>query len=187
MLVIDDDPLFRSLLVTVLRRDYLVSVATEGADGFRKAIEHPPDLAVIDLQMAGWDGLQTLKAIRSDAALTRVRTVILTSDASRETVLAAIRAGADDYIIKTSFSREEFLQKIERLVPRLDAVSALASEKAWRRHAPAEPNFHGPSSAAWNSGSSADDATAIPVGAAATAAPDAALSTHLQELIDNWE
>ncbi len=41
--------------------------------------------------------------------------MVLTSDSSRETVLAAINAGADDYTIKTAFSRDEFRQKLDRL------------------------------------------------------------------------
>ncbi len=117
ILVIDDDPLFRSLIVSLLRKEYLVSVASEGSEGFYKALEHPPDAAVVDIQMPGWDGLKTLKAFRSHPALQNVKIMILTSDASKETVLAAIHGGANDYIIKTSFSKEEFYQKLSKLLP----------------------------------------------------------------------
>jgi CheY-like chemotaxis protein len=117
LLVMDDDPLFRSLLISFLRRDYLVSVASNGSEGFYKAEEHTPDAAIIDIQMPGWDGLQTLKAFRSCPSLAKVPVVILTSDASRETVMAAIQAGAQDYIIKTGFTKEELLKKLERLFP----------------------------------------------------------------------
>lgn len=117
ILVIDDDPLFRSLIVSLLRKEYLVSVASEGSEGFYKALEHPPDAAVVDIQMPGWDGLKTLKAFRSHPALQNVKIVILTSDASKETVLAAIHGGANDYIIKTSFAKEEFYQKLSKLLP----------------------------------------------------------------------
>jgi len=120
VLVIDDDPLFRNLVVSILRRDFFVSVASDGADGFQKAIEYPPDVAVIDIQMPGWDGLKTLKAFRNNSALSRVGIMILTSDASRDTVLAAIQAGANDYVIKTTFSRVEFLEKLERLRTRAE-------------------------------------------------------------------
>ena len=102
ILVVDDDPLFRSLMVSVLRHDFAVTVASDGADGFYRALDQVPDAAVLDIQMPGWDGIKTLKAFRSHPALARVKVIVLTSDASRETVLAAIRAGADDYIIKTA-------------------------------------------------------------------------------------
>ena len=61
ILVIDDDPMFRSLLVSLLRKDYLVSVAADGESGFAKAREHRPDLVIIDHQMPGWNGVKTLK------------------------------------------------------------------------------------------------------------------------------
>ncbi|MCA9041975.1 MAG: response regulator transcription factor, partial [Planctomycetaceae bacterium] len=116
VLIIDDDPLFRSLLVSLLRKDYLVSVASDGADGFYKAVEYPPDIAIVDIQMPQWDGIQTLKAFRGHSALQNTKVIMLTSDASRETVLSAIKGGANDYVIKTSFSKEELRQKIHRLV-----------------------------------------------------------------------
>lgn len=116
ILVIDDDPLFRSLILALLRKDYIVSVAGEGAEGYHKAVEHAPDLAVIDVQMPGWDGLKTLRAFRGHPSLVDVPVVMLTGDASRETVVAAVQAGADDYVIKTTFQKQEFLQKLERLL-----------------------------------------------------------------------
>ena len=116
ILVVDDDPLFRSLMVSVLRHDFAVTVASDGADGFYRALDHVPDAAVLDIQMPGWDGIKTLKAFRSHPSLARVKVIVLTSDASRETVLAAIQAGADDYIIKTAFSRDDFRQKLDNLL-----------------------------------------------------------------------
>jgi CheY-like chemotaxis protein len=117
VLVVDDDPLFRNLVTTLLRKDYFVAVANDGYEGFFAALEHPPDVAVIDVQMPGWDGLSTLRAFRNHPQLKDVKVMMLTSDASRETVLAAIREGANDYLIKTSFSRDELLQKLTRLLP----------------------------------------------------------------------
>ncbi len=114
VLVIDDDPLFRNLMVSFLRREYFVSVASDGSEGFHKALEYPPDIAIVDVQMAVWDGLQTLKAFRSHPTLAQTKIIMLTSDASKETVIAAIQGGANDYIIKTSFSKSEFLEKVRR-------------------------------------------------------------------------
>jgi DNA-binding response OmpR family regulator len=116
ILVIDDDPLFRSLITSMLRRDYFVSVAGDGSEGYYKALEHPPQLAIIDVQMPGWDGLRTLQAMRAHQALAKVPVMMLTSDASRQTVLASIQSGANDYVIKTTLSRDELLKKARRLV-----------------------------------------------------------------------
>ena len=116
VLVIDDDPLFRNLMVSFLRREYIVSVASDGSEGFYKALEYPPDIAIVDVQMEVWDGLQTLKAFRSHPMLNQTKIIMLTSDASKETVIAAIQGGANDYIIKTSFSKDELLEKVRKYV-----------------------------------------------------------------------
>ena len=125
VLVVDDDPLFRSLMVGVLRRDFQVTVACDGADGFYRALDNKPDVTVLDLQMPGWDGLKTLRAFRAHPTLSDVKVMVLTSDSSRETVLAAIHAGADDYTIKTAFSRDEFRQKLERLFRQARTTDAI--------------------------------------------------------------
>ncbi|QGQ21545.1 response regulator [Gimesia benthica] len=114
ILVIDDDPLFRNLMVSFLRREYFVSVASDGSEGFYKALEYPPDIAIVDVQMPVWDGLQTLKAFRSHPTLCKTKIIMLTSDASKGTVVAAIQGGANDYIIKTSFSKTELLDKVRK-------------------------------------------------------------------------
>jgi CheY-like chemotaxis protein len=117
ILVIDDDPLIRSLMASLLRKEYLVSLASEGSEGYYKALEHVPDLVLIDVQMPGWDGLRTLRAFRSHPSLSSCIAVMLTVDASKGTVLAAIDMGASDYIIKSALKREEFLWKIRRHLP----------------------------------------------------------------------
>ena len=127
ILVIDDDPLFRSLIVSLLRKDFMVSVASEGSEGFYKALEHPPDLAVVDIKMPGWDGLKTLKAFRNHPSLSHVKIVILISDTSQETVLSAIHGGVNDYVIKSSFSKEEFYRKLEKLLTTFTLPSGDAS------------------------------------------------------------
>ncbi len=171
VMVIEDDPLFRSLIVSMIRQDYIVSVASDGSEGFYKALEFPPTVAIIDVQMPVWNGLKTLKAFRSHAALRHVKLVVLTADASKETVLAAIREGADDYLIKTSFSKEEFRSKLAKLTdpnhvqgrptrrsmpsPKSELVAKLESEKV-----PVEASVE------WNT----DD-----------------MQATLDEMIDDWE
>jgi CheY-like chemotaxis protein len=117
VLIIDDDPLIRTLLVSALRKDCLVGVAAEGSEGFAKALELKPDVAVIDVNMPGWDGLKTLEAFRAHPSLRETKIIMLTADSSKQTVMAAVRAGANDYLIKTSFSKTEFYRKLNQLVP----------------------------------------------------------------------
>jgi CheY-like chemotaxis protein len=117
VLIIDDDPLIRTLLVSTLRKECFVAVAAHGEEGFRKALSLTPHIAVIDVNMPGWDGLATLEAFRGHPRLRDVKIIMLTADSSKQTVLAAIRGGANDYLIKTTFSKSDFYKKLNRLVP----------------------------------------------------------------------
>lgn len=190
VLVIDDDASVRSLLVAVLKRNYRVIVANDGLSGFTKAKEIVPDVAVIDIQMPGWDGLQTLKAFRQEPSLARVRTIVLTSDASRETVLAAIQAGANDYMIKTAFSREEFDRKISRLLQSdsLSSIAILGNLSLQDRGSPSPtmpegisevPRPHQPLRTSEHAG----EKNSI----TSSASEPSAISSDLQEVLDSWE
>jgi two-component system chemotaxis response regulator CheY len=117
VLIVDDDSTTRRLLVTALRKECLVSVAQEGSEGYHKALIFTPDIVVIDVKMPGWDGIKTLEAFRAHPNLQDVKILMLTADASKETVLAALRGGAHEYLIKTSFSTTDFYKKLNRLVP----------------------------------------------------------------------
>ena len=126
VLVIDDDSSFRQLLAGLLKKQYEVTAASSGQEGYQLAMDRPPHVALIDIQMPGWDGLETLRRFREHPDLARIKTAMLTGDASRNTVVSAIRAGADEYLVKTNFSKDELLSKLKTLV----AKSPFGSQEA---------------------------------------------------------
>jgi CheY-like chemotaxis protein len=168
ILVIDDDPLFRSLIVSLLRKDYMVAVASDGLEGFHKALEIPPDIAIVDIQMTGWDGLRTLDAFRKHPSLADVKIVMLTADATRETVLAAIQGCANDYVIKSSFSKEAFLEKVARFAQQANSAKPPAP------HLPI---------------SLSDSPTSVPAMSvpATVTTPPPGDESLLQDMMDDWE
>jgi two-component system nitrate/nitrite response regulator NarL len=102
VLVIDDHPLFRKGVADLLDMDpalNLVGEAADGASGLRLARELAPDLILLDLNMKGMDGIETLRRLRADEGLD-ARIVMLTVSDGEEDVLAALRAGADGYLLK---------------------------------------------------------------------------------------
>lgn len=127
ILVIDDDPLFRSLLTSMLCQEFSVSTASDGAEGYYKALEQPPDLTIVDIKMPGWDGLRTLKAFRAHHLLATRPIMMLTGDASRPSIQAALEAGANDYVIKTTLSREILIRKVHRQLGEPDVDSDVDS------------------------------------------------------------
>ena len=118
VLVVDDHPPFRELVCLMLRREFIVWPASDGLQAHAKAKQSPPDAVVLDMQMPGWDGFQTLRAFRETDELKHVPIIMLTGDASRETVMRAIEAGVDDYVLKAGFCAIEMTRRILRLIER---------------------------------------------------------------------
>ncbi|HEC16310.1 MAG TPA: two-component system response regulator NarL [Sedimenticola sp.] len=101
MIVIDDHPLFRKGVADLLTLDdslTLVGDASSGQEGLKLAAEKNPDLILLDLHMKGMDGLETLKAMKELDIDSRV--IILTVSDAEEDVVAALRLGADGYLLK---------------------------------------------------------------------------------------
>lgn len=101
VLVADDDP--GSLLVAkaaVDRSGYDCLTAKDGDEAWAIFLEHRPDVVVTDWMMPGLDGLALCRAIRAQAADLYTYIVLLTSQGSRDDVLAGLEAGADDYVTK---------------------------------------------------------------------------------------
>lgn len=193
VLIIDDDPLIRTLLVSALRKDCRVAVAAEGSEGFAKALEIKPDIAVIDVNMPGWDGLKTLEAFRAHPSLRQTKIIMLTADASKQTVMAAVRAGANDYLIKTSFSKADFYRKLNQLVPGTIPHAAGAADPRGAAIGPASTRA---SDSSGNASSSRpphvavarDSDTAHSEPALRQATPSHAENDpRLQVMIDGWE
>ncbi|MFZ0788648.1 MAG: two-component system response regulator NarL [Chromatiaceae bacterium] len=114
VIVIDDHPLFRkgvADLIDMAPGLELVGEAADGETGLRVALDAGPDLVLLDLNMKGLDGIGTLRRLRElDQDL---RVVMLTVSDSEEDVVAALRAGADGYLLK-DMEPEDILEALER-------------------------------------------------------------------------
>lgn len=101
VLVADDDP--GSLMVAraaVERSGHHCLTAADGDEAWALYLEHQPDVVVTDWMMPGMDGLALCRAIRARTADLYTYIVMLTSQGSRDDVLAGLEAGADDYVTK---------------------------------------------------------------------------------------
>ena len=101
VLIVDDHPLFRRGLVQLLRTIpafVLVGEAGSGAEGLALARELRPDLILLDLNMRDGDGLDMLRGLRT--ARSKARVVMVTVSDSGEDEVAALRGGAEGYLLK---------------------------------------------------------------------------------------
>ena len=121
VLVIDDEEIMREILETLLTREgYDVRVASSGAEGLELARALPFDAALVDIMMPDMDGIATLdelKRLDEDLAV-----IIITAYASIENAIAAMKAGAFDYITKP-FKNEEVLVVIRNALERRRLVN----------------------------------------------------------------
>ena len=101
VLLIDDHPLMRRGIKQLVELDENFEVIGDvgnGNDGITVALEKEPDLIVLDLNMKGLSGLDTLKALRTEGVDARI--VILTVSDAKNDIFALIDAGADGYLLK---------------------------------------------------------------------------------------
>ncbi|HEX9094154.1 MAG TPA: response regulator transcription factor [Coriobacteriia bacterium] len=125
ILVIDDEEQIRRALKSILgARDYQVDLATTGEEGLEAAVDHQPDLVVLDLSLPGKSGLEVCRELRQ--WLTVPILVLSVRDADDDKI-AALDLGADDYITKP-FSAGELLARIRALLRRTAGAEPSPSE-----------------------------------------------------------
>lgn len=112
VLVVDDHPLFRKGVVQLLAMEPSIEVVGEagnGAQAIALVQRHEPDLILLDLNLKAESGLDILAAIKADDPSRRV--VMLTVSDAAEDLIAAIRAGADGYLLKDT-EPEQLLDRV---------------------------------------------------------------------------
>ncbi|SFE73732.1 response regulator transcription factor [Blastococcus tunisiensis] len=98
LLVIEDDERIRSSLIRALReRGHAVSSAATALAGLRQAVDERPDLVVLDLGLPDLDGRELLRMLR---AVSSVPVIVATARDDDGSVVQALDAGADDYVVK---------------------------------------------------------------------------------------
>lgn len=125
ILVIDDDRKITDMLRRGLGYEgYHVDTGHSGVGGLELAREHTPDLVILDIMMAGMDGLEVCRKIRAES---KVPILMLTArDAVADRVLG-LETGADDYLVKP-FAFEELLARIRAILRRGHVASAEVME-----------------------------------------------------------
>lgn len=104
VLLVDDDLELVDLLKTYLEGDgFRVSVAYDGETAIRSLNLTPPDIAVVDVMMPGYSGIEVLRRIRSGSSLP---VLMLTGKGDEESRILGLELGADDYVAKPCTPRE---------------------------------------------------------------------------------
>jgi two-component system nitrate/nitrite response regulator NarL len=131
VLVIDDHPLFRRgvcQLMALGRGFEVVGEASSGHEGVLLAARLQPDLVLLDLNMEEMNGIEVLRSLRAEGCSARV--VVLTVSDEHADLIAALRSGADGYLLKDT-EPEDLLQQLQQIMEgRLVLTERLAEHLA---------------------------------------------------------
>ncbi|MBW7983515.1 nitrate/nitrite response regulator protein NarP [Enterobacillus tribolii] len=138
-MIVDDHPLMRRGVRQLLELDpafTVVAEASSGSEAIALAGRLHPDLILLDLNMKGLSGLDTLKALRNEGVDARI--IVLTVSDARSDVYALIDAGADGYLLKDS-EPEILLAQIRQAAQGKSVFSDVISEYLASRNEQTDP------------------------------------------------
>ncbi|HEY1317909.1 MAG TPA: response regulator transcription factor [Gaiella sp.] len=125
ILVVDDEPIVREVVVRYLEREGFATLEAADGDRAREHLEREsPDLVVLDVMLPGTDGLELCRRIRSSSELP---VILLTARGEEADRIVGLELGADDYVTKP-FSPRELAARV-RTVLRRARVGAPSSER----------------------------------------------------------
>lgn len=120
ILVVDDFSTMRRIVKNVLKQLGFENVdeAEDGAQAFSKLQAGGFGMVVADWNMPNMDGFELLRNVRNDPALKEMPFLMVTAEAEKDKVIAAIQAGVNNYIVKP-FTAEVFKEKMDKIFEKL--------------------------------------------------------------------
>ena len=116
ILIVDDEPnIVQTLQDRLEMNDFDVVTACNGKEGLDQAIQHVPDIILLDVIMPVMDGLEMLEAVRKEPSCDNTSVVMLTARSQTQDIARANACGIEDYIVKP-FDLSELLEKIECII-----------------------------------------------------------------------
>jgi two-component system KDP operon response regulator KdpE len=116
VLVVDDEaPILRALTANLRARKYEWDAAATGEDALRLAAAHHPDAVVLDLGLPGMSGIEVIRGLRG---WTAVPIIVLSARGAEHDKVAALDAGADDYVTKP-FGMDELFARLRAALRRV--------------------------------------------------------------------
>jgi two-component system KDP operon response regulator KdpE len=122
LLVDDDAPLLNALRIGLEAHGYELTTATDGAEAIAAVTKAPPDVMLLDLGLPRYSGIEVIEAVRS---WSRVPIIVLSARHQGPSKVAALDAGADDYVTKP-FGIDELLARVRAALRRAGGTDEVA-------------------------------------------------------------
>jgi DNA-binding response OmpR family regulator len=115
ILVVEDERDLASLLKRKLDDGgFITSIASDGEEGLKLALDEHPDLILLDIVLPVMDGLTMLEKLRKDRWGKAVPVIVLSNLSTAESIAKSRKRGVNHYLVKTDWKLNEVLQKVKR-------------------------------------------------------------------------
>ena len=132
ILIVEDESDIAELIALHLTREGHEPICVgNGLQALPAAVEHTPELIVLDLMLPGMDGVQIFKRLRADTRTATIPVIILTAKAQVTDKIAGLELGADDYLTKP-FSPRELYLRISAILRRVKKVTHVSEVQRGR-------------------------------------------------------
>jgi len=116
ILAVDDNSISLATIEQELRGSYEVVALNSGLRALQYLKQKtPPDLILLDVQMAPLDGIETLRRIREMETCQEIPVIMLTSQREKQTIVESSKLGINDYVLKP-FKTQDLHERIERIL-----------------------------------------------------------------------
>ncbi|MEM7483827.1 MAG: two-component regulator propeller domain-containing protein [Bacteroidota bacterium] len=135
LLIAEDNIDLQDYLVSILEQDYELVLASDGQEGWLKAMEHRPDIIITDVIMPLMDGIAFSEKVKNDPSLNQTPIVILTAKELTKDRIKGMEAGVEAYLVKPFDTKElkvvleQLLLKKDRLLQQYANVSVPKTDK----------------------------------------------------------
>lgn len=117
IVIAEDDRFISEMYATKLSAEgFEVEVANDGKEAIDAIEKIKPEIVLLDIMMPKLDGIEVLKKVRDNKELKDVSVIVLTNANEKDHVSKAMSIGADGYLIKSSFTPDEVVEKIKEKI-----------------------------------------------------------------------
>jgi len=133
ILIIDDNEVDRQLYRRLLNQDpeheYEIIEAVYGDEGLEICRNQEPDCVLLDYHLPDFDGLEFLADLNGMDQENRIAVVMLTGTGNEAIAVDAMKSGAQDYLVKGEFSRNDFLRAVDNAIEKMSLMQALEEHR----------------------------------------------------------
>ena len=117
ILIVEDDTFLQGLEATKLKKEnYEVITAGNGEEGMKKITEDGISLILLDLVLPEFDGFEIIEKIRSTASTKKIPVIVFSNLSEDKDVKKAEKLGATDFMVKSNFTLDELVERINKIL-----------------------------------------------------------------------